>query len=136
MNICVRVPLLSSALTLALALNAQSASPAKPNIVFFIADDWGRNASCYRDPARPGVNDVISTPNIDRLAREGVLFRNAFYDVSSCTPSRASMVTGCYFWRLGRNALHRVEPEWKHSIDPGWTLPGFGTLLQSQGYYL
>src|SRR4051794_31258918 len=71
-----------------------------PNILVFIGDDWARIASCYQDPARAGPSDVISTPNIDRLARDGVLFRNAFYNVSSCTPSRATLATGCFFWRL------------------------------------
>ncbi|MFL6515338.1 MAG: sulfatase [Chthoniobacterales bacterium] len=118
------------------ALATCAAPPRRPNILFFISDDWGRNASCYRDPDRAGVNDVIDTPNIDRLAREGVLFRNAFYNVSSCTPSRAGMATGCYFWRLGHHALHRMQPEIKDSPDPGWSLPGFGPSLADDGYLL
>jgi uncharacterized sulfatase len=110
-------------------------SATRPNILLIIADDWGRHASCYRDPLRPSVNDAIETPNIDRVAREGIVFRNAFYNVSSCTPSRASLVTGCYFWRLGRNALHQ-SPLWKHQTDPGWALPGFGAGLRPQNYFL
>lgn len=124
------------ALGLAVFLSACHHADNRPNILFFIADDWGRNASCYRDPARPGVNDVIKTPNIDRLAGEGVLFRNAFMNVSSCTPSRAGMATGCYFWRLGKNAFHRADPGWDNASDPGWSLPGFGNLLKAHGYYL
>ena len=112
------------------------AESARPNILFVFGDDWGRNASCYRDPARPSVNDVVNTPNIDRVAREGVLFRNAFVGVSSCTPSRASVVTGCYFWRCGKRAFLQADAGWeKNQVpEPGAALPGFGRLLQQAGY--
>ena len=111
-------------------------SATRPNILFFIGDDWGRNASCYRDPDRPSVNDVIETPNMDRVAREGVLFSNAFMGVSSCAPSRASMATGCYFWRCGKYAFLQPDPGWaaNHIPDPGDALPRFGPLLQQTGY--
>ena len=55
---------LISALTFAPLADLHSATEAIPNILVFLADDWGRNASCYRDPARASVNDVIETPNI------------------------------------------------------------------------
>ncbi len=113
-----------------------AAATDKPNILLFIADDWGRNASCYRDPNRPTVNDVIETPNIDKIAHDGVLFQNAFYDIASCVESRASIATGCYFWRLGREAFHRADPGWTEKNDPGRALPGFGNLLQRQNYFL
>jgi uncharacterized sulfatase len=116
-------------------IHAAEGTSAKPNILFFLADDWGRNASCYRDPARPSVNDVIQTPNIDRVAREGVLFPNAFMCVSSCTPSRASMATGCYFWRCGKKAfLGSRDAGWRGIHDPGDDLPGFGLLLGKEGW--
>jgi len=132
----VRILVLSCVLLTPLAHGASAVSAAKPNILLFLGDDWGRNASCYRDPARPGLNDVINTPNIDRLAHEGVLFRDAFMNVSSCAPSRGSLATGCYFWRLGKSAFHRADPGWKKRTDPGMALPGFGNLLKSQGYFL
>ena len=44
-------------------LSAADKIPAtKPNIFFFLAEDWGRNASCYRGPAQPSVTDVIDKP--------------------------------------------------------------------------
>ena len=50
----------------------------RPNILFVFADDWGRYASIYAKVDGPGtINDVVKTPNFDRIAREGVLFRNA-----------------------------------------------------------
>ena len=123
-------------LTSVTLLSAEATRPVRPNILFFLADDWGRNASCYRDPARPSVNDVIETPNIDRVAREGVLFRNAFMGVSSCTPSRASMALGCYFWRCDKAAFHQPDPGWEinNTPNPGDALPSFGALLQKAGY--
>lgn len=61
---------------------------APPNIVFIIADDlsWA-HLGAYG-------SDEVRTPNLDRLAREGVVFENAFVSTPSCTPSRASILTG------------------------------------------
>ena len=77
----------------------------RPNILFFFADDWGRYASIYAEKDKPSLNDVISTPNIDRIGREGVVFENAFVPVASCAPCRASLATGRYFWKCGSNAF-------------------------------
>jgi arylsulfatase A-like enzyme len=63
-------------------------APSRPNIVVIIADDWAHpHAGAYGDK-------VVTTPNFDRVARDGVLFRNAFAAAPSCTPSRASLLTG------------------------------------------
>ena len=62
---------------------------AQPNIVFIVADDLSPTLGCYGD-------SVVSTPTIDRLAQEGVLFENAFCTSPSCSPSRASMLTSRY----------------------------------------
>ena len=69
-------------------------SPHRPNIVFCMADDWSwPHAGILGDP-------VVKTPNFDRVAREGVLFENAFVSTPSCTPSRLSILTGQHHWRL------------------------------------
>jgi N-sulfoglucosamine sulfohydrolase len=66
----------------------------RPNIFFAIADDWGwPDAGIYGNP-------VIQTPTFDRVAREGVLFANAFISAPSCTSSRSAIMTGQYHWRL------------------------------------
>jgi hypothetical protein len=78
----------------------------RPNILFLFADDWGRYASAYaKVEGRPSPNQVVRTPNIDRLAREGVLFRNAFVNAPSCTPSRSALLSGRYFFKTGRGAI-------------------------------
>lgn len=71
-----------------------SAPPAdQPNIVFILADDLG-----YGDLGSYGATKV-STPNVDRLADEGMKFINAYSPHSVCTPTRYSLMTGRYAWR-------------------------------------
>ena len=61
--------------------------PTKPNIVFAFADDWGRYASAYRPYEEANsLNHLIDTPHFDRVAREGVLCKNAAVPAPSCTP--------------------------------------------------
>jgi N-acetylglucosamine-6-sulfatase len=63
---------------------------ARPNVLFILCDDIRWNAmSCAGHPA-------LKTPNIDRIAREGVRFSNTFCTTSLCSPSRASILTGLY----------------------------------------
>lgn len=73
-----------------LLLSALPALAAPPNIIVIIADDWSQaDAGIYG-------NAIIRTPNIDRLGKEGLVFRNAFCAAPSCTPSRAAILTGRY----------------------------------------
>lgn len=111
---------------LALALPAMAAE--RPNLLFVFADDWGRLASIYAEGQGGGsLDEVVSTPNFDRLAREGVLFRNAHVSAPSCTPCRSSLLTGQHFWRTGTGAILRGAV-WDAS------LPSFPLLLQEAGY--
>ena len=69
-------------------------SNRKPNVVFILADDLGlHQAGCYG-------NDFYETPNVDRLAREGMRFTNAYAACPVCSPTRASIMTGKYPARL------------------------------------
>lgn len=113
---------------------ARAAGPAQPNIFFFYADDWARIASCYADPAKPSLSDALNTPNIDRVAREGVRFNNAFYSCPQCTPSRGAITTGSYFWRTGSSAI-LSGGEWVGHDNPFQRLPKFPELLAAAGYY-
>jgi len=92
----------------------------RPNIVLIIADDMGwDDCGAYGHP-------TIRTPNIDRLAAEGMRFTNAFLTTSSCSPSRASIITGRY--------PHNTDAEQLH-----WPLPAeqltFVELLKKAGYW-
>lgn len=107
---------------------AETNTAPRWNILFVFADDWGRYASCYQAlDGRPTLNDVIQTPNIDRVAREGVLFRNAFVNSPSCTPCRSSLLTGRYFFNCNRGAILRGAV-WDD------TIPTYPLLLRAAGY--
>src|SRR5215211_4387876 len=115
-----------------IALRVAAADNAAPrwNILFCFADDWGRYASAYaKIDGRPSLNDIIKTPNIDRVAREGTLFRNAFVNAPSCTPCRSSLLSGRYFYRTGRGAI-LVGAQWDAKI------PSFPLLLRDSGYHI
>jgi arylsulfatase A-like enzyme len=102
----------------------------RPNILFVFADDWGRYASAYAPIDNvPSFNDVIKTPHVDRVAREGVLFRNAFVNAPSCTPCRSSLMSGRNFFNTGRGAILRGAV-WDPSI------PSFPLLLRDAGYHI
>jgi len=103
---------------------------ARPNILFCFADDWGRHARAYAAlESRPSINGLLKTPNLDRLAREGALFENAFVTSPSCTPCRSSLLSGQYFFRTGRGAILQGAV-W----DPA--IPSYPLLLRDAGYHI
>jgi N-sulfoglucosamine sulfohydrolase len=122
-----------SSLVILFAVSISSIAHAvapKWNILFCFADDWGRYASCYAPiEGKPSINDAVKTPNVDRLAREGVLFRNAFVNAPSCTPCRSSLVSGRYFFNCGRGAILNGAV-WDSAI------PTFPLLLKDAGYQI
>ncbi len=80
----------------------RAAGPPRPNIVYILADDLGYgDVGCYNPASK------IPTPNIDRLAGEGVRFTDAHSPSSVCTPTRYALLTGRYAWRtrLQRNVI-------------------------------
>ena len=113
-----------------LAFQAHATETKRPNILFCFADDWGRYAGIYSTvETRPTINQVLKTPTIDRIAREGVLFKNAFVNSPSCTPSRSAVLSGQYFFRTGRGAILQGA-EWDSSI------PSYPLLLRDAGYHI
>jgi uncharacterized sulfatase len=105
------------------------AADDRPNILFVFADDWGRYASAYAQLEPGGPNDIVSTPNFDRVAGEGVLFRNAFVNAPSCTPCRSALLSGQYFWRTGLGAILQGAV-WDESI------PTYPLILRDNGYHI
>ena len=92
---------------------------AQPNVLFILCDDLRPNAlGCYGSP-------VVKTPNIDRLAKEGVLFKNAFCTTSLCSPSRASILSGVYAHTHGVTNNFTEYPD---------TMESFPKVLQRAGY--
>ncbi len=107
-----------SALATSPCLAADTA--ARPNFVFILVDDLRWDAlSCTG-------HSFIETPNIDRVAAEGVNFRNAFVSTPLCSPSRASYLTGLYAH------LHGIEGN--GDAEGGHRLITFPRLLQKAGY--
>ena len=107
-----------------------AAAQSRPNILFCFADDWGRYASIYGEvESRPSPNQIIKTPNIDKVAKRGVLFRNAFVNAPSCTPCRSALLSGRYFFRTGRGAILQGA-QWDS------TIPSFPLLLKDAGYHI
>lgn len=102
----------------------------KPNIVFAFADDWGRYASAYRQfEGESSLNQLIETPNFDRIANEGVIFQNAFVPAPSCTPCRSAILSGQYFWQTGLGAILQGAV-WDESI------PTYPLVLEEAGYHI
>lgn len=98
--------------------------PAQPNIIIIYADDVG-----YGDIGVYGA-ELIPTPHIDRLAREGMLFTDAYATASTCTPSRYSLLTGEYAFRNERAQI--LPGDAPLLIEPGSaTLPA---VLHEAGY--
>jgi arylsulfatase A-like enzyme len=101
------------------AAKTAAEAPSPPNILFIMSDDHAERAiSAYG-------SDLVQTPNIDRIAREGVLFRSAFVTNSICAPSRAVFLTGKY---SHRNGLRDNRDEFDGSQVT------FPKLLQKAGY--
>jgi arylsulfatase A-like enzyme len=100
---------------------------AKPNVVVILSDDYGwGSAGCY------GANpELVSTPNIDRLAKEGRRFTDALTTSSVCSPTRYSMMTGRYCWRtsLISEVLGTTSP-----LHIETTRLTVASMLKQQGY--
>lgn len=105
----------------------QSVGAAEPNIVFVLCDDLGYGDVQCLNPER----GKILTPNVDRLAREGMVFTDAHSGSSVCTPTRYGLLTGRYAWRtkLQRGVVQGFEPCLIEADRP--TVAGF---LKSNGY--
>ena len=79
-------------------VNGQNTNLKPPNIVWISVEDMGPVLSIYG-------NEALNTPNIDRLAKEGVKYTNAYATVGVCAPSRFSIITGMYPTRLGAHNM-------------------------------
>lgn len=108
-------------LSLALVLSAAAIAAAadRPNVVYILCDDL--RADCLGIAGHPH----LKTPNIDRIAKEGAYFKNAFCTTSLCSPSRASILSGKYAHSHG--VLNNFT---EYPVD----LPSFPRQLQAAGY--
>ncbi|MBT3604786.1 MAG: sulfatase, partial [Candidatus Latescibacteria bacterium] len=93
----------------------------RPNILLMVSEDNGQHLSCYGD-------ENIQTPNIDKLAEEGVRFENGYTTQSVCSPGRASLLTGLYPHQNGQFGLAT------HKYALYDDFPNMQSLLKSAGY--
>ncbi|OYP36384.1 sulfatase [Rhodopirellula sp. MGV] len=101
----------------------------RPNIVMAFADDWGKYASVYAKASPGGPSDIVSTPNFDQLAADGLLFNNAYVSAPSCTPCRSSLLSGQHFWRCGRGSILQGAI-WD------FTNEAYPLILEKSGYHI
>lgn len=119
--------------TMALAIAMRLATPGsaavaeRPDILLIIADDLGLQLGCYGDRTVP-------TPNIDRLAAEGVLFSRGYVTAASCAPSRGSIFTGLFPHQHGLFGLSQQDwsSRFEHRIKDG--TPLLPNALKELGY--
>jgi arylsulfatase A-like enzyme len=114
--------------TLFLLFSATVLAAEKPNIIFIMADDQG-----YGDTGSYNPESKISTPGVDRIAREGVRFTDAHSGSAVCTPTRYGLLTGRYSWRSRlQSGVLTVKASHGSLIAPSiLTVPEF---LKEQGY--
>jgi len=116
----------ASASTVALAGLSAAGAKNRPNIVVILSDDLG-----YGDVACYNPKSKIPTPELDRLAKEGLRFIDAHTPCGVCSPTRYGLLTGRYPWR-GDLKSQVLWPYDRPLIEDGrLTLPA---MLRSQGY--
>ncbi|MCC6491079.1 MAG: arylsulfatase [Candidatus Hydrogenedentes bacterium] len=117
-----------AATALAPAFGAQALpAPNKPNILFLMTDQ--QRGDCVGAAGNPAIH----TPNLDRIAREGALFRNAYTCTPSCTPARTALLTGLAPWRNGMLGYGRVGEGYAIEMpsalrDAGYYTTGIGKM--------
>lgn len=137
-----KVLLLSTIVLVSLQLAAQSTK--KPNILWIITDDHRADAVEVFNKATSGKKEsklgYVSSPNINKLAKEGTLFVNAYCNSPACAPSRASMMTGQYPHHngiVGFEKGHNRNSQNKDLLPEALKKLGYGTSIYGKfGYRL
>lgn len=102
--------------------NVAAQTSTKPNILWLVIEDTSpQNIGCYG-------NSAVNTPNIDKLAAEGVRFTNAYSTGTSCAPSRSTIITGVRTYKMGTGNQRSYYP------IPDY-IKGFPYCLKQAGYY-
>jgi arylsulfatase A-like enzyme len=103
-------------------IHVTRAQNKKPNIIFILTDDQRAEAMGYAG------NKIIQTPEMDKLASQGIYFKNAFVTTPICAASRASILTGLY----ERTHLYTFQ---QGNLKQGYADNSYPTLLKKAGYY-
>ena len=116
------------ALFFSITLTGFATAQDRPNFVFFITDDISAE-----DLGAYG-STVAKTPNLDRIASEGLVFDNAYLTTSSCSPSRCSIVTGRYPHNTGAPELHITLPDDQVTFIQKLTTAGYYTVISGKNH--
>ncbi|WP_161604545.1 sulfatase-like hydrolase/transferase [Roseiconus nitratireducens] len=104
------------------------ADQERPNFVFFLTDDISPDdLSVYGNP-------VIQTPHLDQIASQGLVFDNAYLTISSCSPSRASIITGRYPHNTGAPELHSALPADQVTFIQKLQQSGYHTVISGKNH--
>jgi len=112
-------------LTSQLPLGSVLAQSPRPNILWLIAEDLCPDLGCYG-------NALVHTPNLDRLASEGIRYTNAFTTAPVCSPSRSALMTGMYQTSIGAHN-HRSHRRDNYHLPEGVRL--VTDILRQAGYF-
>jgi arylsulfatase len=115
-------------------MGSAGGSGDKPNFIVFFTDDQGyQDLGCFGSGnygSAPKQPPAISTPNIDRMATEGMKFTDFYVSASVCSASRAAIVTGCYNRRVNVNGAY--DPSSTHGLNPSEIT--IAEVLKPMGY--
>jgi len=113
--------LLRLAFTALALVPASGLAAERPNILWITAEDMSPTLGCYGD-------EYATTPHIDALAKQSVKYTHAFATAPVCSPSRSTLITGCYATSLGTHQMRSAFP------IPDF-IKGFPSYLRKAGYY-
>ncbi len=100
----------------------------RPNFIFFITDDIGWNdLGCYG-------NKFVKTPHLDAMAERGLRFTNAYLTISSCSPSRCSIISSRYPHNTGAPELHTSLPDDQYRFPKALRDAGYFTVLSGKNH--
>ncbi|MDF1853762.1 MAG: sulfatase [Verrucomicrobiales bacterium] len=100
----------------------------RPNFIFFITDDIGWNdLGCYG-------NEFVKTPHLDAMAERGLRFTNAYLTISSCSPSRCSIISSRYPHNTGAPELHTSLPDDQFRFPKALRDAGYHTVLSGKNH--
>lgn len=112
------------------AITTQAAEKQRPNVIYISVEDMWPTLGCYGDT-------IVHSPNIDRFAKEAVLFDDAHCQVALCTPSRTSILTGI---RPSTSGIVKIDDNWREMLPNATSLPrhlrnnGYRTILAGKIY--
>ncbi len=116
------IKITGSAVVSPVIANIEQKKERTPNILLIVSEDHGPDIGCYGDK-------FAATPNLDKLAAEGVLFSNAYTTHSVCSPARSSILTGLYPHQNGQIGLAT------HKFSMFKDFPNIPSILKNSGYH-